>query len=125
MKTFNNNEELLRLVQEQNGIKYIDFNYEHIICPFDINLIDINIINAMNIDAGNINAKNINAKNINAWDIDAKNINAWDIDAENIDAGDIIYYAACFAYSSFKCKSVRGRRNNAKHFCLDSEIIYK
>jgi hypothetical protein len=110
MKTFNNNEELLRLVQERNGIKYIDFNYENIICPFDINLININIINA-----GNINAKNINARNINAWDIDAM----------NIDAGDIIYYAACFAYSSFKCKSVRGKRNNAKHFCLDSEIIYK
>ena len=120
MKTFNNNEELLRLVQERNGIKYIDFNYENIICPFDINLININIIDAMNIDAGNINAGNINAKNINA-----RNINAWDIDAMNIDAGDIIYYAACFAYSSFKCKSVRGRRNNAKHFCLDSEIIYK
>jgi hypothetical protein len=110
MKTFKNNDELLALVKNKNGIQYIDFEHNDISCPFNINLIDINIINARNINAGNINALDINAGNINAM---------------NIDAGDIIYYAACCAYSSFKCKSVRGRRNNAKHFCLDSEIIYK
>ena len=51
------------------------------------------------------------------WDIDAGNINAGDIDARDID-----YYAVCFARNSFKCKSIKGRRNNSKHFCLDSKI---
>ncbi len=50
-------------------------------------------------------------------DIDA-NINARDINAR-----DIEYYAICVAYSTFKCKSLTGRRENAKAICLDSEIF--
>jgi hypothetical protein len=63
--------------------------------------------------------------NINAYDINADNINAYNINAYNIDANDIIYYAVCFSYHNIKCKSIQGRRNNCKHFCLDGEIIYK
>ena len=77
-------------------------------------------INAMNINAMNINAMNINAMNINAW-----NINAGDINAGDINAGDIIYYAVCFAYKNIKCTSIKGRRINCKHFCLDGEITFK
>lgn len=72
----------------------------------------------------NINASikvigNINAANINAW-----NITAWDINAEDITAGDISYYAVALAYQSFKCKSIKGRRKNSRHFCLDKEIEF-
>ena len=67
--------------------------------------------------AGNIDAGNINAGNINAWNIDAGNINAGDINAR-----DINFFAVAFAYISFKCKSITGRRNNAKFFCLDKEV---
>ena len=79
---------------------------------------------------GNIYGKdgiryNINARNIDAWNINARNINARNIDARNIDAGNIIYYAVCFAYNNFKCKSIKGRRDNCKHFVLDGEIIIK
>ena len=82
-----------------------------------------------NIDARNINARNINARNINAWDIDAWDIDAWDIDAWDIDAWDINarnidYYAACLAYDSFRCRSVKGCRDNALHACLDQEIEF-
>ena len=62
------------------------------------------------------------AGNINAWDITARDITAGDITAGDITAGDISYYAVCFSYQSFKCRSIKGRRNNSKHFCLDSEI---
>jgi hypothetical protein len=93
---------------------------------------DINawVINAKDIDAKDINAWDINAKDINARDINAMNINAWDINADNInagniDAGDISYYAVCFAYGNIVCKSIEGRRENAKHFCLDGAITYK
>jgi hypothetical protein len=118
------------------------------------NIIALNIIagdiNAWNIDARNIKALNINALNINAWDIkavdikalninasdinakniDAKNINAgniiaWNIDASDIDALDISYYAMCFAYNNITCKSIKGRRENSKHFCLEGKITIK
>lgn len=56
--------------------------------------------------------------------INAMNINAYDISANNIDALDIKYWAVCIAYHSFKCKSVKGRRENSIHKCLDQEIEF-
>ena len=101
---------------------------------WDINAEDINAgnINALNINARNINARNINAWDINARDINALNINADDINARNIDAEDIkarninavsiSYYAICVAFHTFTCQKIEGTRENAKHFCLDSDI---
>ena len=83
-----------------------------------------------NINAGDINAKDITAWNITAWNIDAGNItaldiDAWDINALNINARDINYFAVCFAYKNINCKSIKGRRENCKHFVLDGEITIK
>ena len=85
----------------------------------------ISISASIIVNAGNINAWDINAWNINAWNIDACDINALDINALDIDANDINYYAVCCAYMSLKCKSIKGKRNNCKHFCLDREIEIK
>ena len=74
---------------------------------------------------GNITAGNIITWDINAWDITARNINAGDIIARNINAWDINYYAVCFAYEHITCKSIKGRRENARHFCLDGKITIK
>lgn len=87
-------------------------------------------ITAFNIDALNIEALGIDACNINACDIQALNIIAWDIIADNIIAtniyaSDISYYATCIAYEHFECESVKGRRINSIHKCLDGEIKYK
>ena len=76
---------------------------------------------------GNIYGKNgtrynINARDINALDIDAWNIYALDINAREINAFDINYYAVCFAYKNINCKSIKGRRENCKHFVLDGKI---
>ena len=92
-----------------------------------INAADIDAwnINARNIDAGNIDALDIDAADIDATDIDAWNINARNINARNIDAEDIEYYAVCIAYKTFSCTSVRGKRKNAIHACLDGEIECK
>ena len=87
------------------------------------NIIARNII-ARNINAWNIDVLDIDAKNIDAKNIDANNIDAWDINANNIDAGDIKYWAVCIARNSFKCKSVKGRRENSIHKCLDQEIEF-
>ena len=82
-------------------------------------------INVANIDAYNINAKDIYAYNIYAKNIVAQNICAININACNIKADDISYYAVCFAYESIKCNSIKGRRENAKHFVLDGKIEIK
>ena len=68
-------------------------------------------------------AGNINAWNIDAWNIDARDIVARDIVAWNIVAWNIDFFALAFAHVSFKCKSIKGRRENAKYGCLDSEVI--
>ena len=99
----------------ENG-EYIDL----VVFNFDLE------INA-NIDAGNINAFNIDARDLDVLDIDAydikvNNIDCGNIEAINIEAQDISYYAVCFAYNNIKCKSIKGRRNNAKHFVLDGKM---
>src|SRR3990167_2663242 len=73
------------------------------------------IIKSGNIEAWNIKARNIEARNIEAW-----NIEAWNIEARNIS-----FFAVCFAYTKFVCKSIKARRNNGKYFCLDSEVEIK
>ena len=88
--------------------------------------VDANInaknIKAYSISARDIRALDIKAYNIDALDIDAKDINAADINAGNIKADDISYYALCMAYNNIACESIKGRRKNAKHFCLDGKI---
>ena len=96
--------------------KYIDL----VVFNFDLD-VEANI-DAKDIDALNIDALNIEACNIDASDIKAMNIEAWDINAWNIEAQDISYYAVCFAYKNIKCKSIIGRRENAKHFVLDGKL---
>lgn len=98
----------------------------------DIKARDINAwdIKAWDINARDINACDINADNINAWDIKARNINsgdinACDIKADNINANNIYFNAVCFAYKTFVCNSIEGRRENSKYFCLDSEVVIK
>jgi len=122
----------------------LDITRINIINAHNINAWNINAqhINAWNIDARNIDAWDIKARNIKAWDINARDIkawgiNAWDINARNINARNIkawnvnawgikawgiIYYAVCYAYTNIICKSIAGKRKNAKHFCLDGQI---
>ena len=57
--------------------------------------------------------------------INAYNINALDINASNINANTIEYYAFCIAYETLKVKTIKGRRPNSFHKCLDNEIEYK
>ena len=126
---FVENEEYIEVV-----VFDFDLNVEANIDAYDIEALDINAwnINACNINADNINVNNINAIDINAWNINANNIKAGDIitgniSACNIEAGDISannisYHAVCFAYDSIKCKSIKGRRKNSKHFVLDGKL---
>ena len=55
-------------------------------------------------------------------DINARDIKADDINANDINADNISYYAVCFAHKNIKCKSIKSRRENAKHFVLDGVL---
>lgn len=100
----------------------------NILASGDIDVFDISArnISARNISAGNISAGNISARDISAWNISAGNISAENISAErNISARNILYYAVCFAYNDISCLSIKGKRKNSKHFCLDGKIDFK
>ena len=150
MITINTQQELEALIDD-NGNIVIEDDLK-INCNIEINANisawNLNVWNlkARNINCFNINALDIDALDINAGDIEARDINAGDIKAWNINAekyfikplnieaardiyamGDIkadniSYYAACFAYNSIICKSIKGRRDNSKHFVLDGTI---
>lgn len=96
----------------------------HDIRAHDIHAIKIiaNDIYACNIDSLYIKSRYINAVDINGGDIVTGNIDAGNICAENIKAKHINYYAIFCAYENIKCKSIKGRRLNSKHFVLDGTL---
>ena len=57
-----------------------------------------------------------------ARNITARNINAMDINARNISAKNITYDEVCFTYKDITCESIKGRRNNARHFVLNGKL---
>ena len=139
IREFNKLEEIQKYYDERTDAyifkedgKYIDL----VIFDFDLRIkadiyardIKAHHIFALDIDAWNITAWDINAYNIEAWDIIAWNIKAINIKVENIfksttiNARYIRYHAICLAYSSIKCQSIKGRRDNAKYIVLDGEI---
>ena len=133
IKEFNSLDEIQKYYDEKSNTYIFKENGSYIdlvVFKFDLDV-------EANIDAGCIEALNINAINIKAWDaitrnLDAYNIVAWDvyswdiyacnIEAYNIKARNISYFAVCFAYENIKCKSIKGRRENAKHFVLDGKL---
>lgn len=99
-------------------------------CNMNTWVIEAKNIEALDIDAWHIiTAGNIAASNINAFDIEAKtilalDIDAWDIRALDITANNISYDALCSAQRKIRCKSINGRKENAKHFAFNGlEVI--
>ena len=132
-KEFNSLKEIEKYYDEKSNTYVFKENDEYIntvVFNFDLNVkadIDALDINANNINAYNINAYNINADDIYAWniyadDIKTDDIYAWNINAYDIKANDINYYAVCYAYKNIKCNSIKGRRENSKHFVLDGKL---
>ena len=57
--------------------------------------------------------------NLNCLDLTCGNLTCSDLNCRNL-----TYYAVAMAYKSMKVKSIKGRRVNSKHFCLDKEIEF-
>ena len=136
MKIINTQEELEALIDDNGDIVIDDdltincnIKIEANIQAWDIKAADIESRNikagnlgAWSIKTANIEASNIQARRIESRNIKAANIEALIIQARHIEAADISYYAVCFAYKSIICRSIKGRRDNSKHFVLDGTI---
>ena len=133
IKEFNSLEEIEKYYDEKSNTYIFKENGTYI----DLVVFNFDLNTSANIEAGCIDAMNINAVDIRAWDIDTRDLNALNIDAsdiyawdiyacniaaENIKAKNISYFAVCFACDNIKCKSIKGRRENAKHFVLDGKL---
>lgn len=118
IKEFNSLDEIQKYYDEKSNTYIFKENGSYI----DLVVFNFDLDVEANIDAGCIDALNINAVNIKAWDVYTRNLDAYDIVAWNIYAWNISYFAVCFAYDNIKCKSIKGRRENAKHFVLDGKL---
>ena len=132
-KEFNSLDEIQKYYDEKSNTYIFKENGDYIdliVFNFDLD-IDANIeawcIDALNVSSANIKAYDIDTRDLHALNIDAWDVYAWDIEAcniaaENIKARNISYFAVCFAYDNIKCKSIKGTRENAKHFVLDGKL---
>ena len=133
IKEFNSLDEIQKYYDEKSNTYIFKENGSYI----DLVVFNFDLDVEANIDAGCIDALNINAVNIKAWDVYTRNLDAYDIaawciyswniyacniEAYSIKARNISYFAVCFAYDNIKCKSIKGRRENAKHFVLDGNL---
>ena len=133
IKEFNSLDEIPKYYDEKSNTYIFKENGSYIdlvVFKFDLDVeanIDAGCIEALNINAVNIKAwnvitRNLDAYNIIAWDVYSWDIYACNIEAYNIKARNISYFAVCFAYENIKCKSIKGRIENAKHFVLDGKL---
>ena len=122
-KVFNSLDEIQKYYHEESNT-YIFKEYgiyiNLVVFNFDLN-VKSNIY-AWNTYGKSINALNIDAKDIYVCYLNANDIKAHDINTFNINANNINYYAICYAYNNIKCKSIKGRKYNAKYFVLDGHI---
>ena len=124
IREFNSLKDIQKYYDKDKGIYEFKENGSYIsLVRFNFDLeVSANIV-ACEIIACKIKAHDIYANDIRADEIIANNIHAHTINAIDIKADDISYYALCFAYHSIKCKSIKGRRHNSKHFVLDGELV--
>ena len=124
VKEFNSLKDIQKYYDKDKGIYEFMENGSYIaVVKFNFDLeVSANIV-ACDIIACKIKVHDIYANDIKTDEIIANDIHAHSINAIDIKADDISYYALCFAYNSIKCKSITGRRKNAKHFVLDGELV--
>jgi len=117
-------EDLLGLLKEDCVSTSKDL-YIHCNLDLDINIKCSNIFSEYNLIIGDLDAINVRVKDITAGKIRVTNLEAEDINARSIEAinsvqaKNIIYYSVCYAYNKLEYTSIKGTRNNSKHFVLN------
>ena len=86
-----------------------------------------------NLNCEDLNCRDLDCRDLNCWNLDCRDLNCWNLNCRDLDcldlsccdlkARNISYYAVCFAYKNIECETIKGRRENCKHFVLDGKII--
>ena len=76
--------------------------------------------NGRNFNGGNFDGRNFNGLNFSGLNFNGENFNGWDFNGRHIS-----YYGWFIAYRDIKCESIKGRRENSFHKCLDGKLIIK
>ena len=69
--------------------------------------------------------RNFNGRDFNGWDFNGVDFNGGNFTGRNFDGRHISYYGWFIAYGDIKCESIKGRRKNSFHKCLDGNLIIK
>ena len=126
MKIYKTQQELEADIKD--GLLKVDDDVK-IECNININAsiicwnLDCGYLYCQNLDCWDLDCMDLDCGDLNCGDLNCMDLNCGDLNCKDLNCGDLSYYAIAVAYYKFKCKSVVGRRNNSKHFCLDSEVI--
>ncbi len=76
------------------------------------------------LECNDLECNNLKCRNLECNDLECNDLECWDLVCHYLECSNLSYYAFAIAYSSFRCKTVKARRENGFHKCLDSEIEY-
>lgn len=65
---------------------------------------------------------NLTCRNLDCWNLTCCNLDCNNLTCHNLTCCDLTFYAFAIAYTSFKCKSWKARRDNYVIKCLDKDI---
>ena len=82
-------------------------------------------LKCMDLKCMDLDCRDLDCKNLDCWNLKCDNLNCGDLNCGELKARNVSYYGVAFAYSSMEVESIKGRRDNSKHFCLDSKIVIK
>ncbi len=95
---------------------------------------DVTININLDLKCRDLKCNDLKCRNLKCWDLkcndlecndlECNNLKCNDLECYNLECSNLSYYAFAIAYSSFRCKTVKARRENGFHKCLDSKIKY-
>ncbi len=80
---------------------------------------DVTININLDLKCRDLKCNDLECNDLECNNLKCNNLKCWDLKCNNLS-----YYAFAIAYSSFRCKTAKARRENGFHKCLDSEIEY-
>ena len=77
-----------------------------------------------NLNCSNLNCRDLKCRKLRGWTLECMDLKCEDLKCNNLKCGNLSYHGFAIAYTSFRCKTAKARRENGFHICLDSEIEY-
>ncbi len=115
---------------ECNDLECNDLECWDLVCHY----LECNDLKCWDLKCNDLECNNLKCRNLKCWDLkcndlecndlECNNLKCNDLECYNLECSNLSYYAFAIAYSSFRCKTAKARRENGFHKCLDSEIEY-